>query len=216
MQGLYKPDSGRILIDATDMAHVSPHSLRRQMGVVPQDAQLFTGTVRENILIGNPGLDLERVVAVSKLVGAHDFIQRLPKGYDTPLGERGGGLSAGQRQLLCIARALIRNPPVLIFDEPTSALDATSEAWLLRHLQRLAENRTTIIITHRPGPLAIADKVIILVSGEIRQIGTPDQLRRAPRAIANADRQPRPPTVEPESEPPSPVIEEPYVGERVG
>ena len=150
MLGLYQPDAGRILIDGTDIAHVSPHSLRRQIGVVPQEIQLFAGTVRDNITIGARATDHSRVVAAARLAGADDFIQRLPHGYDTVLAERGGGLSVGQRQLLCIARALVREPKMLIMDEPTSALDSASEAGLLRRLKELAGSRTPAVLVLGP------------------------------------------------------------------
>ncbi|WP_416898822.1 MAG: ABC transporter transmembrane domain-containing protein [Minwuia sp.] len=136
IQGLYQPDHGRVLVDDTDIAHISPATLRRQIGVVPQDVQLFAGTVRENIAMGVDDKDPARVESVAKFVGAHEFIQRLPKGYDTILSERGGGLSSGQRQLLAVARALIRNPKILIFDEATSALDPGSEERLIRAVNR--------------------------------------------------------------------------------
>src|SRR5690606_19929223 len=111
--------------------------------------------------------DPERAVAVCKFVGAHEFIQRLPKGYETPLGERGVGLSAGQRQLLCIARALIRNPRVLILDEATSDLDPVAEERLLRNLQRASKGRTVVLISHRLSPFAIAERVALLMNGRI-------------------------------------------------
>src|SRR5262249_41364786 len=135
LQGLVRPTTGRVLVDGTDIAHLSPAQLRAQIGCVPQELQLFAGSVRDNIAMGVADKDPARVVAVAKFVGAHDFIQRLPKGYNTLLGERGQGLSMGQRQLLCIARALIRNPRILILDEGTSALDPAAEEQLLRRLK---------------------------------------------------------------------------------
>ncbi|MFO0998052.1 MAG: peptidase domain-containing ABC transporter [Alphaproteobacteria bacterium] len=176
IQGLYTPTGGRILIDRTDIAHMSTPWLRNQIGVVPQDVQLFAGTVRDNIAMGLPVKQPERIVAVAKFVGAHDFIQRLPQGYDTVLSERGGGLSAGQRQLLCIARALIRNPRILILDEATSALDAASEAIFIRNLKRASRGRTIILISHRMAPIAIADKVAFIMNGHIERMGTPNEV----------------------------------------
>jgi HlyB family type I secretion system ABC transporter len=179
--GLYQPESGRILIDGTDIAHVSPASLRRQIGVVPQEIQLFAGTVRDNIAIGVPGIDHERVVAAARLAGADEFIQRLPHGYDTVLAERGGGLSVGQRQLICIARALVRQPNMLIMDEPTGALDSASEAGLWRRLKALAGSMTIVIVSHRSAPAAIADRIAVLVDGKVVASGSPDQIARLTR-----------------------------------
>ena len=126
--------------------------------------------------MGTPLKEPERVVAVAKFVGAHEFIQRLPQGYDTPLTERGGGLSAGQRQLLCIARALIRNPRILILDEATSALDAASESLLMHNLKRASRGRTIILISHRMAPVSIADNVMLLIDGRIDRIGPPAEV----------------------------------------
>jgi ABC-type bacteriocin/lantibiotic exporter with double-glycine peptidase domain len=176
MQGLYRPSAGRVTIDGTDVQHMSLQALRQQIGVVPQDNQLFAGTVRENIQMGALSRDPDRVVAVAKFVGAHDFIQRLPKGYETVLGERGVGLSNGQRQLLCIARALVRNPRILILDEATSDLDPVAEDFLLRNLQRAARGRTIVIVTHRLAPLAIADRVALLIEGRIERVGPPAEV----------------------------------------
>ena len=189
VQGLFKPTAGRVLVDGTDIAHISPAQLRAQIGCVPQDVQLFTGSVRENIAMGVVDKDPGRVVAVAKFVGAHDFIQRLPQGYNTVLGERGQGLSTGQRQLLCIARALIRNPRILIFDEATSALDPATEEQLLRQLKANTRGRTVIMITHRLAPLAIADRVALVMDGRIERIGPPtDVMAYARIRMAEASR----------------------------
>ncbi|HEX9558396.1 MAG TPA: peptidase domain-containing ABC transporter, partial [Reyranella sp.] len=189
VQGLFKPSAGRVLVDGTDIAHISPAQLRAQIGCVPQEVQLFTGSVRENIAMGVADKDPGRVVAVAKFVGAHDFIQRLPQGYNTVLGERGQGLSTGQRQLLCIARALIRNPRILILDEATSALDPATEEQLLRQLKANTRGRTVIMITHRLAPLAIADRVALVMDGRIERIGPPtDVMAYARIRMAEASR----------------------------
>ena len=176
LQGLYRPTAGRVTIDGTDIQHMSLPALRQQIGVVPQDCQLFAGTVRENIALGAQQRDPERIVAVAKFVGAHEFIQRLPKGYETPVGERGQGLSNGQRQLICIARALIRNPRILVLDEATSDLDPVSEDFFLRNLQRASRGRTIVIITHRLAPLAIADRVALVIDGRVERVGPPAEV----------------------------------------
>jgi ABC-type bacteriocin/lantibiotic exporter with double-glycine peptidase domain len=200
VQGLFRPSGGRVLVDGTDIAHISPAQLRSQIGCVPQELQLFTGSVRENIAMGVVDKDPGRVVAVAKFVGAHDFIQRLPQGYNTELGERGQGLSMGQRQLLCIARALIRNPRILILDEATSALDPAAEEQLLRQLKANTRGRTVIMITHRLAPLAIADRVALVMDGRVERVGPPTEVmayarirmaeasrgRRSPRGSAAA------------------------------
>lgn len=191
VQGLFRPSSGRVLVDGTDIAHISPAQLRSQIGAVPQDVQLFTGSVRENIAMGVADKDPGRVVTVARFVGAHDFIQRLPQGYNTVLGERGQGLSNGQRQLLCIARALIRNPRILVLDEATSALDPATEEQLLRQLKANARGRTVIMITHRLAPLAIADRVALLMDGRIERIGSPTEVMAYARIrMAEASRGP--------------------------
>lgn len=173
LQGLYTPDNGRVLIDETDIAHISSPTLRQQIGVVPQENQLFAGTVHENIAMGMPVKDPTRIVAVARFVGAHGFIQRLPKGYETVLGERGAGLSAGQRQLICIARALIRNPRIIILDEATSALDPASEDLLMRNLKRAARGRTIVMVSHRMSPMAICDRVALIIDGHFERLGKP-------------------------------------------
>ncbi|QQS10599.1 MAG: peptidase domain-containing ABC transporter [Rhodospirillales bacterium] len=194
IQGLYKPTAGRILVDKTDIGHMSPAQLRSQIGSVPQDVQLFAGTVRENIAMGVADKDPGRIVAVAKFVGAHNFIQRLPQGYNTVLGERGGGLSTGQKQLLCIARALIRNPRIIVLDEATSALDPATEEQLLRTLRSNARGRTIVMVTHRLAPLAIADKVALIIDGRVERFGPPTEVMAYARIrMAEASRgQPAP------------------------
>ncbi|MBS0549675.1 MAG: peptidase domain-containing ABC transporter [Proteobacteria bacterium] len=194
IQGLFAPTAGRVLVDDTDVAHMPPAQLRAQIGSVPQDVQLFTGSVRDNIAMGVTDKDPNRVVAVARFVGAHGFIQRLPQGYNTLVGERGRGLSTGQRQLLSIARALIRNPRILILDEATSALDPATEEQLLRQLKNNTRGRTVIMITHRLAPLAIADRVALVMDGRIERVGTPTEIMAYARLrMAEATRGDGPP-----------------------
>jgi ABC-type bacteriocin/lantibiotic exporter with double-glycine peptidase domain len=180
--GLDQPVRGRVLIDDQDVRLWSPAALRQQIWVVPQEVQLFAGTIAQNIAMGAADGGFERIVAAAKFVGAHDFVQRLPKGYETLLGERGGGLSAGQRQLISIARAVIRNPRILVLDEATSALDAATEDALLTNLRRASRGRTIVIVTHRVGALAIADRVLCLADGRIVQDGKPGEIAAWTRA----------------------------------
>jgi ABC-type bacteriocin/lantibiotic exporter with double-glycine peptidase domain len=191
VQGLHRPSAGRVLIDDTDVAHLSPAQLRAQIGCVPQEVQLFAGSVLDNIAMGVADKDPARVVAAARFVGAHDFIERLPQGYNTLLGERGQGLSMGQRQLLCIARALIRDPRIVILDEATSALDPATEEQLLRRLKGTMRGRTVIMITHRLAPLAIADRVALVMDGHIERVGPPtDVMAYARIRMAEAIRRP--------------------------
>ena len=179
--GLDRPEQGRILIDDMDTRLWSPTALRQQVGVVPQDVQLFTGSIADNISIGAANQSFERVVTAAKFVGAHEFIQRLPDGYDTELSERGSGLSAGQRQLITIARALIRNPRILILDEATSALDSASEDELLLNLKRASRGRTVIMVTHRLSGLRFTDRVLTLAQGELIQDDQPSTISTKPK-----------------------------------
>jgi HlyB family type I secretion system ABC transporter len=176
LQGLYHPTNGRVLIDGHDIRHVSPQSLRRQLGVVPQECFLFSGTILENITIYRPEYSLEQVVEAGKLAEAHAFIQTLPLGYNTKVGERGSSLSGGQRQRIAIARALLPNPRILILDEATSSLDTESERRFQQNLQRISRDRTTFIIAHRLSTVRNANKILVIDRGIIVEQGTHDQL----------------------------------------
>jgi subfamily B ATP-binding cassette protein HlyB/CyaB len=178
IQRLYAPDRGRILIDGVDIAQVDPSWLRRQIGVVLQENLLFNRSIRENIALAQPGMPLPRVMAAAQLAGAHDFIVKLPQGYDTIIEERGVNLSGGQRQRIAIARALITQPRILILDEATSALDAESEEIIQRNMRAISRGRTVLIIAHRLSAIRQCDRIITLESGQIVEIGTHEELIR--------------------------------------
>jgi subfamily B ATP-binding cassette protein HlyB/CyaB len=172
VQRLYVPESGRVLIDGVDVAQADPSWLRRQIGVVLQDNVLFNCSVRDNIALADPSASTERIVAAATLAGAHEFILTLPEGYDTLVGERGGGLSGGQRQRVAIARALLADPRILIFDEATSALDYESERIIQENMSKICRGRTVFIIAHRLSALRNADRIITIEHGRIVEEGT--------------------------------------------
>lgn len=176
LQGFYQPNRGRILVDGHDLRHVSLKSLRSQIGVVPQDCFLFSGTILENITLFEPDIPLEAAVEAAKLADAHRFIQDLPLGYQTKVGERGMTLSGGQRQRIAIARALVRNPRILILDEATSSLDAESERRLQQNWSRVLGTCTTILISHRLSTIGQADRILVLDQGVLIEQGSHDQL----------------------------------------
>jgi subfamily B ATP-binding cassette protein HlyB/CyaB len=179
VQRLYLPESGRVLIDGVDVAQVDPARLRRQIGVVLQDSMLFNCSVRDNIALVDPAVPAENVIAAATLAGAHDFILKLPEGYDTIVGERGSSLSGGQRQRIAIARALIADPRILIFDEATSALDYESERIVQQNMAQMSQGRTVIIIAHRLSALRIADRVITIERGRLIEDGSHHDLIKA-------------------------------------
>jgi ABC-type multidrug transport system fused ATPase/permease subunit len=172
----YDPTSGAVLIDGHDLREVSSRSLRSQMGIVPQEAFLFSGTVAENIAFGRPDATAEQIRAAAAAVGAEEFIAELPSGYDTEIGERGTQLSAGQRQLIAFARALIADPRILVLDEATSNVDLHSEARIERGLRRLLAGRTSIVIAHRLSTIRQAGRIVVLEHGQIAEQGTHDEL----------------------------------------
>jgi ABC-type multidrug transport system fused ATPase/permease subunit len=175
----YDPTEGRITIDATDLRDVRQESLRRQLGIVPQEGFLFAGTVAENIAFGNRVAGREEIVAAARAVGADDFIDRLENGYETQLGERGSRLSLGQRQLIAFARALLADPRILILDEATSSVDIGTERKIERALRRLLHGRTAFIIAHRLSTIRDADVIVVLEHGVVVEQGTHDELLAA-------------------------------------
>ncbi len=175
----YDPTEGRVLVDGQDLRAVTSDSLRSQMGIVPQEAFLFSGTVKENIAFGNPEAGEEEIGQAARAVGADQFISELPDGYDTEVGERGAQLSAGQRQLLAFARALIADPRILILDEATSNVDMQSETRIEGAMRRLLAGRTSIVIAHRLSTIRRAGRIVVLDGGRIVEQGTHEELLAA-------------------------------------
>jgi subfamily B ATP-binding cassette protein MsbA len=170
---------GRICIDGVDIRQFSIVDLRRQISIVTQEPILFNETVRDNIAYGSPDASEDQIVAAAKAAFAHDFILGFPKGYDTLIGELGGRLSGGEKQRLCIARALIKDAPILILDEATSSLDSEAEAVVQKALENLMIGRTTVVIAHRLSTIAGADRIAVIVSGKIVEQGTHESLLAA-------------------------------------
>lgn len=183
LQRLYVPEKGQILVDGIDIAQVDPAWLRRQIGVVLQESFLFRRTVHENIALANPGMPRAQVIAVARMAGADEFINRLPLGYDTMIEEWGSNLSGGQRQRLAIARALAINPRILIFDEATSALDYESEKIIQENMKHIVRGRTVIVVAHRLATIRNCDRIIGLDRGQIVDDGSHGQLMANPSSL---------------------------------
>lgn len=175
---LYEPQNGQILIDGQNINEVTQKSLRENIGVVFQDPALFSGTISENIAYARPNAKQADVVAAAKAANAHEFIAKFDKGYDSEIGERGLKLSGGQKQRIAIARALLKDAPILILDEATSSLDSKSEAMVQEALKRLMKGRTTLIIAHRLSTIQHVDKIITLTGGKVDEVGSPEQLAK--------------------------------------
>jgi ATP-binding cassette subfamily B protein len=173
---MYDVDEGAIEVDGQDLREVTIPSLRRQIGYVSQDTFLFYGTVEENITYGTFDASREDVVEAAKMAEAHEFIQNLPDGYDTEVGERGVKLSGGQRQRISIARAILKDPALLVLDEATSDVDTETEMLIQRSIDELAEDRTTFAIAHRLSTIKDADQILVLEDGRVAERGTHDAL----------------------------------------
>ena len=172
----YDVTGGKITIDGKDVRTLTLKSLRSQIGMVQQDVYLFAGTIRDNIAYGKPGASMDEIIEAAKRANIHDFIQELPDGYDTYVGERGARLSGGQKQRISIARVFLKNPPILILDEATSALDNESERWIQQSLEELSKDRTTITIAHRLSTIRGADEIIVITEDGIAERGTHESL----------------------------------------
>ena len=177
--GFRKPTSGRILLDGIDMQELDLRQYRRFLAVVPQTTLLFSGTVRENIIYGLKKIDDRRIWEILEIANAADFVKKMPSGLDTKLGERGARLSGGQRQRIAIARALIRDPRIIVLDEATSALDVATESLIQQAIQRLVKGRTTFIVAHRLSTIRNTDRIIVLKQGSCVETGSHDQLMKA-------------------------------------
>ncbi len=174
--GLLEPTEGTILFDQTDLKTLNYRDVRRHIGMVLQENHIFNESIARNIAFGDAEPDLDRVLAAAQAAAAHDFVMRLPLGYETKIGESGLALSGGQKQRIAIARAIYNNPPVLIFDEATSALDTESERAIQDNLGRLTAGRTTIVIAHRLSTIREADSIVVLEKGMVAEVGNHDQL----------------------------------------
>jgi ATP-binding cassette subfamily B protein len=172
----YDPETGSIRIDGHDLRDLSLHSLRENVAVLLQETLVFDGTVRENIAYGKPGATGDEIVVAAKAADAHEFIETLPDGYNTVIGQKGRLLSGGQRQRLAIARAMIRDAPVLILDEPTTGLDASSSEKVMAPLRRLMSGRTTIVVSHNLLTVRDATRIVVLGEGHIAEEGTHEEL----------------------------------------
>jgi len=177
--GLHPPTSGSILIDGIESRQIDPVELRRDIGYVPQDVMLFYGSVRDNIVLGAPGTDDVAVLRAAEQAGVTEFVNRHPRGFQMPVGERGEGISGGQRQAIAIARAYLLQPPILLLDEPNNGMDSGTEELFKARLAEQLEGRTLLLITHRASLLSLVNRVIVLEGGRVAADGPRDQVLTA-------------------------------------
>ncbi|MFM7099959.1 MAG: ABC transporter ATP-binding protein, partial [Verrucomicrobiota bacterium] len=180
---LYDPTAGTVRVDGRDARELPLTELRGQMSIVPQEVLLFGGTIAANIGYGKPGASRAEIEEAARQANAHDFIRAFPEGYETLVGERGQKLSGGQRQRIAIARALLRDPAILILDEATSALDSESERLIQEALETLLRGRTSFIIAHRLATVRHADRIAVIVDGTVAELGTHEDLRQRPDGV---------------------------------
>ena len=178
--GLYEPSQGSIRVDGTDIKQIDPADLRRNIGYVAQDIFLFFGSAKDNIAMGAPYVDDAAILRAARISGADSFISKHPHGFDLQVGERGEYLSGGQRQSIAIARALVRDPAIMILDEPTSAMDKGSEDWFISRLKETLEGRTLIVVTQRVSLLTLVDRLIVMDSGKVVADGPRDSVIETP------------------------------------
>jgi ATP-binding cassette subfamily C protein LapB len=179
MIGLYEPKDGAVLMDGTDIRQIDPADLRRNVGYVSQDNYLFFGTVKDNIAFGAPQVDDQAILRAAHVAGVTDFLRAHPHGFDLQVGERGMGLSGGQRQAIVIARALLLDPPIVLLDEPTSNMDNSSEAVFKNRLAEVLPGKTLVLITHRSSLLSLVDRLIIVDRGKVVADGPKEEVLTA-------------------------------------
>ncbi|SFJ90878.1 ABC transporter [Methylophaga sulfidovorans] len=179
MLGLYEPDEGSILLDGTDIRQIDPVDLRKNVGYAPQDVVLFYGSIRENITMVAPFAEDHEVLKAADIAGVTEFVNRHPSGFDMPVGERGEGLSGGQRQSVAVARALLLDSPVIMLDEPTNAMDNSTEERFKAKLAENVENKTLLLVTHKASLLSLVDRVIVMDQGHIVADGPREQILTA-------------------------------------
>jgi subfamily B ATP-binding cassette protein MsbA len=172
----YMPSRGQFLIDGKDVANYNPGSIRSQISLVTQESILFSGSIIDNIRLSKPGAGKEEVIEAARMANAHQFVNKLPEGYDTVLGERGVRLSGGEKQRIALARAILRKPKILLLDEATSSLDAESEQLIQKAMKRILGNQTTLIVSHKLSTIMNADRIVVLENGKIIEIGTHEEL----------------------------------------
>jgi ATP-binding cassette subfamily C protein LapB len=178
IMSLYTPDQGSVLVDGADLRQVDPTDLRRWTGYMPQDVALFQGTVRQNISMAHPQASDQEILHAARISGTHDFMSTHPQGYALHVGERGSTLSGGQRQAISIARALLRDPRILVMDEPSSSMDSQSEALLLQRLKFVLDAKTLVLITHRPSLLELVDRLVVIDDGRVVADGPKEAIMR--------------------------------------